>query len=54
MIEGIAAGWGAVIAIYVTRTWLDRLKDVWFRRLAVVLTLASGSSILWHSRHLAL
>jgi uncharacterized membrane protein YfcA len=54
LLEGVAAGSGAVFAIYVTRPWLDTLKEVWFRRLAVVLMLTSGSSMLWHSRHLAL
>jgi len=53
LLEGVAAGSGAVFAIYVTRPWLDTLKEVWFRRLAVVLMLMSGSSMLWHSRHLA-
>jgi uncharacterized membrane protein YfcA len=54
LLEGVATGSGAAIAIYITRPWLDRLKEVWFRRLAVVLMLASGISMLWHSRHLAL
>ena len=35
LLEGVAAGSGAVIAIYITRPWLDRLKEVWFCRLAV-------------------
>ena len=47
LLEGVAAGSGAVFAIYVTRPWLDTLKEVWFRRLAVVLMLTSGSSMLW-------
>jgi uncharacterized membrane protein YfcA len=52
LIEGIAAGLGAVIAIYLTRQWLDTLKEAWFRRFAILLMLTSGSSMLWHSRHL--
>lgn len=54
LLEGVAAGLGAVLAIYVTRRWLDVLKDVWFRRFATVLMLTSGSSMLWQSRHLVL
>lgn len=52
LLEGVAAGLGAVFAIYATSRWLDSLKEVWFRRLAIVLMLTSGSLMLWHSRHL--
>ena len=52
VLEGIAAGTGAVIAIYVTRRWLDDFKEIWFRRLAVLLMLTSGLSMLWRSRRL--
>ena len=54
LLEGMAAGLGAVLAICVTRRWLDDLKEVWFRRLAVILMLTSGGSMLWHSRHLVI
>lgn len=52
LLEGIVAGSGAVFAIYLTHRWLDSFKEIWFRRLAILLMLASGSSMLWHSRHL--
>ena len=49
ILEGLSAGLGAVIAIYVMRNWLLRFSEVWFRRLAVLLMLLSGLSLLWHS-----
>ncbi len=52
--EGAFAGFGAVTAIYVTRQWLDRFNEIWFRRLAILLMLISGLSILWQSRGLLL
>jgi uncharacterized membrane protein YfcA len=52
LLEGVAAGLGAVLAIFVTRQWLNILRDGWFRRFAIVLMLTSGSSMLWQSRHL--
>lgn len=52
LMEGVAAGLGAVFAICITRRWLDDLKELWFRRFALVLMLASGSSMLWQVRHL--
>lgn len=52
--EGVAAGAGAVLAICVTRRWLDDFKETWFRRLAILLMSASGLSMLWRSRELVL
>src|SRR6516165_9618837 len=50
--EGVAAGFGAMVAIWVTRQWLDSFKELWFRRLAILLMLISGLSMLWRSRGL--
>ena len=52
LLEGAAAGIGAVVAIFVTRRWLDSFKETWFRRLAILLMLTSGLSMLWRSRRL--
>jgi len=54
ILEGVAAGWGAIVAILVTRQWLDSFKELWFRRLAILLMLISGLSMLWRSRGLLL
>ena len=50
IIEGVSAGLGAMVAISVTRRWLDTFKEIWFRRLAILLMFLSGFSILWRSR----
>jgi len=52
ILEGVAVGWGAIVAILVTRRWLDSFKELWFRRLAILLMLISGLSMLWRSRGL--
>ena len=52
IIEGVSAGLGAMVAISVTRRWLDLFKEIWFRRLAILLMFFSGFSILWRSREL--
>ena len=52
IIEGVSAGLGAMVAISVTRRWLDLFKEIWFRRLAILLMFLSGFSILWRSREL--
>ena len=52
VLEGASAGLGAVVAIFVTRRWLDSFKEIWFRRLAILLMLISGFSMLWRSRGL--
>ena len=49
-LEGASAGLGAMVAICVTRQWLDSFKEIWFRRLAILLMLISGLSMLWRSR----
>ena len=50
IIEGVSAGLGAMVAIIVTRRWLDAFKEIWFRWLAILLMFISGLSILWRSR----
>jgi uncharacterized membrane protein YfcA len=50
--EGLCAGLGAVVAIYATRRGLGRFKDVCFLRLAILVMLISGLSLLWQSRGL--
>ena len=52
ILEGVAAGLGAMVAIWVTRQWLDTFRELWFRRLAILLMLISGLSMLWRSRTL--
>jgi len=52
ILEGIAAGAGAVVAIIVTRRWLNAFAETWFRRLAILLMFTSGLSMLWRSRGL--
>ena len=52
ILEGVLAGAGAVVAIVTTRRWLDRFTETWFRRLAILLMLLSGLSLLWRSRGL--
>lgn len=52
IVEGVAAGLGAMVAIWVTRRWLDKFEKLWFRRLAILLMLISGLSMLWRSRGL--
>lgn len=46
-IEGASAGVGAIVAICGTRRWLDRFKEVRFRRLAILLMLVSGLLMLF-------
>ena len=49
VIEGLAAGLGAVVAILTTRRWLATFKEIWFRGLAILLMFVSGLSLLWRS-----
>jgi hypothetical protein len=42
VLEGIAAGSGAIVAIVVTQRYLENFKETWFRRLAILLMLTSG------------
>ena len=50
--EGVCAGSGAILAIVISRHWLARFSDVWFRRAAVFLMLATGISLVWRNRHI--
>ncbi len=50
LLEGALAGLGAMTAIWATRPWLDRFAEIWFRRLAILMMLFSGLSLLWRSR----
>ena len=52
ILEGAAAGLGAMVAVWVTRRWLDNFQELWFRQLAILLMLISGLSMLWRSREL--
>jgi len=52
VLEGASAGLGAMVAICATRRWLETFKEIWFRRLAILLMLTSGLSMLWRSREL--
>jgi uncharacterized membrane protein YfcA len=52
VLEGASAGLGAMVAICITRRWIDHFKEIWFRRLAILLMLISGLSMLWRGRGL--
>lgn len=45
--HGVVAGAGAVLAIWVTRPWLHRLRARRFRQFAVAAMVASGVLLLW-------
>jgi hypothetical protein len=49
-LHGIVAGAGAVLAIWVTRPWLHRLRVRRFRELAVLVMVVSGVMLLWQQR----
>lgn len=48
--EGAAAGLGALLAVWLSRHWLDLLPTLRFRQLAVAVMLGSGSLMLWDQR----
>jgi hypothetical protein len=48
VIKGVSAGFGAMVANLVTRRWLDTFKEIWFRRLAILLMFIW----LWPSREI--
>jgi uncharacterized membrane protein YfcA len=49
--HGASAGAGAVLAIWICRSWLRRLDSRRFRQFAIMAMLSSGVLILWHQRH---
>lgn len=51
-IDGLSAGAGAIAAIWVSNHWLHRLSERHFRRLAILVMVASGVLMLWQQRHL--
>lgn len=48
--QGLFAGAGAALAIWVSRPWLHRLDPWRFRRLSVLVMLLSGILVLWQQR----
>lgn len=48
--EGLAAGVGALLSIWLSRRWLTLVSTAGFRRFAVAAMFASGSLILWQQR----
>ena len=48
--EGLSAGAGAVLAIWVSRPWLHRLDRRHFRQFAVFVMLIGGILVLWQQR----
>ena len=50
VLEGILAGSGAVSAIVLSRRWLPRFSDVWFRRMTILLMFITGLTVLWRTR----
>jgi uncharacterized membrane protein YfcA len=52
IVEGVCAGSGAVFAIVISRHWLERFKEIWFRRMAIIIMAAAGISLLWRARNI--
>ena len=52
--DGLTAGAGAVISIWLSRHWLSRMSNALFRQLAVTAMLAGGSFMLWQQRYVVL
>lgn len=48
--HGLAAGGGAIAAIWLVNPWLQRLSSFRFRQLAVLVMLFGGLLILWQQR----
>jgi uncharacterized membrane protein YfcA len=49
---GLAAGLGAVLAILIVTPWLQRLSEVRFRRLAILVMVGGGLILLWREAQL--
>ena len=49
--HGLAAGTGAVVAIWLAHHWLQLLSSQRFRQLAVVVMVLGGLMIVWRQRH---
>jgi hypothetical protein len=48
--HGAAIGLGAVLAVWLTRPWLNHIDPLRFRRLAVLVMVCAGLLILWQQR----
>jgi uncharacterized protein len=48
--HGLATGAGAVLAIAVTKPWLNRVNPLLFRRFAVAAMVVGGTLVLWEQR----
>jgi hypothetical protein len=54
LLEGLAAGLGAVLAIWMATPWLNRLREDHFRKFAIIVMVISGFVLLWQQRSLVL
>lgn len=48
--HGVAIGFGAVLAVWLTRPWLEAIDPLRFRRLVVSVMVLAGMLILWRQR----
>jgi len=49
-LDGLAAGIGAIMAIWCSNRWLSRLEEKRFRQLAVLVMVTTGVLILWQHK----
>lgn len=54
VLDGLAAGAGAVLAIWISTRWLAGLGDKRFRQLAILLMVTAGAALLWQQGSLLL
>jgi uncharacterized membrane protein YfcA len=50
LVEGLAAGAGAVTAIWIANRWLARLSNKRFRQFSILLMVAAGVLMVWQQR----
>ena len=54
VVEGLVAGTGALVSIWLSRRWLFKLSNTRFRQMAVITMLAGGMFMLWQQRDVVL
>jgi uncharacterized membrane protein YfcA len=50
LLDGLAAGAGAVAAIWISNRWLARISEKRFRQLSILLMVTAGVLMLWQQR----